>query len=103
MTEDSWAANQLRVEPIQPTPAHDHTPTTGTDQANAAAEAPGAEPATQPQAGVPDGAVTDVTPAPGTSEAMRAVDGAYLTEAGPGGADFDTDERPVPGRPQEPR
>jgi hypothetical protein len=47
--------------------------------------------------------VPDVTPAIGTSEAFSPVEGAYLPDVGPGGADIDTDERPLPGRTREAR
>lgn len=110
MTEDSRAANQIRSEPMPPSPAHSDTPTAPTGQPDTAAQlsanakgamgdaGQAAGPDTS-QAGVPERAVTDVTPAPGTSETARPVEGVYVPDAGPGGDDMDTGERPQPGRP----
>ncbi|PZS30849.1 MAG: hypothetical protein DLM59_10740 [Pseudonocardiales bacterium] len=104
MTEDSWAANQIRSEPIPPTPAHVESPSAGTDQPDTAADdGRPAEGQDRPQAGVPEDGVTDLTPAPGTSEGLPAVEGTYVPDVGPGGADVDTDEPPLPGRGRDAR
>ncbi len=46
----------------------------------------------RPQAGVPDGTVTDETPALGTSEVLSPVQGVHTPDVGPGGEQFDTEE-----------
>lgn len=103
MTEDSRAANQVRDEPIAPTPAHDGTPGTATDQPDTSAEGTHEGAREQAQAGVPERGVTDVTAAPGTSEALPPVEGVHVPDTGPGGADFDTDQSPLPGRTTDSR
>jgi hypothetical protein len=104
MTKDSRAANQIRSEPIPPTPAHDDTPTAGSDQPDTAAnDVVPAQGQDRPQAGVPEAGVTDLTPAPGTSEGFPAVEGAHVPDVGRDGAEIDTDERPLPGRTTDSR
>jgi len=108
--DPSRAANQAREEPVLTTPAHDKTPSTQIGQPDSSAETEladteiasvgaSAETRSEPdQAGVPGRTVTDVTAAPGTSEGMAPVQGVHTPDAGPGGAQFDTDQPPVPGR-----
>ncbi|MGI8613751.1 MAG: hypothetical protein ACR2KL_07420 [Nocardioidaceae bacterium] len=118
--DPSRAANQAREEPVLTTPAHDKTPSTQIGQPDSSADTEladteladteladteiasvgaSAETRSEPdQAGVPGRTVTDVTAAPGTSEGMAPVQGVHTPDAGPGGAQFDTDQPPVPGR-----
>jgi len=103
MTEDSRAANQIRSEPIPPTPAHDDTPSTGSHQPETVARGGRTEEPDRAQAGVPAAGVTDLTPAPGTSEGAPAVEGVYVPDVGPGADDVDTAERPLPGRTTQSR
>jgi hypothetical protein len=104
MTEDSWTANQIRSEPTPPSPAHDDSPSTGTEQPDKVArDGSRIDEPDGTQAGVPEAGVTDLTPAPGTSESFPAVEGAYAPDVGPGGADLDTDQRPLPGRTTDSR
>ncbi|MDQ6876054.1 MAG: hypothetical protein M3042_13465 [Actinomycetota bacterium] len=101
----SRAANQPRTEPVPPGPAHTDMPASGTDQPDAAgvpAQSPDSS-ATDPQAGVPERSVTDVTPAPGTSEEMAPIEGVHTPEVGPGGEQFDTAEPAVPNRTTDSR
>jgi hypothetical protein len=53
---------------------------------------------TEKAGGVPAGTAPGVAPAPGTSEAMRPVDGIHTPDVGPGGEQFDTAATPIPGR-----
>lgn len=74
--DPSRTANQVRDEPIPPSPADDETPAAD----SSAPDAPGDGTSTgqdpdRPQAGAPDSTVTDPTPALGTSEAMEPVQG----------------------------
>lgn len=103
--DPSRAANQPRAEPVPPGPGHVDMPASGSDQPDAAggpAEV-GDTTATAAQAGVPERTVTDVTPAPGTSEAMAPVEGVHTPDAGPGGEQFDTAAPAVPNRTTDSR
>jgi len=59
----------------------------GPDDRTAATEEPH-----RPQAGVPEGTVTDETPAAGTSEVMMPVQGIHTPDVGSGGQQIDTDD-----------
>ncbi len=109
--DPSRAANQTRSEPVLTSPAHDLTPSTKPGQADAAggselrhSEIAGVADSAQSRPGGDQGdvgderAVTDIAAAPGTSESMVPVQGVHTPDAGPGGAQFDTDQPGVPGR-----
>ena len=98
--DPSRATNQPRAEPVPPTPAHDDMPSAASGDPDTATDVttPRQAAADRPQAGVPERAVTDVTPAPGTSEATPAAEAVHTPDVGPGGAQFDTDEPAVPNR-----
>ncbi len=79
---------------------HDDTPATSTDQPDVAGteDDDARPPGPREQAGVAEGTSTAVTPAAGTSEAMAPAEGIHQPDVGPGGEQFDTDERPAPNR-----
>jgi hypothetical protein len=53
--------------------------------------------------GIPPGTGPEVPAAPGTAEAAEPDLGVHSPDAGPGGADFDTDEDPLASRPRSSR
>jgi len=100
--DPSRAANQIRDEPIPPSPADDETPAADSNTLDATGASGGVPPAgTDPdraQAGAPDNTVTDLTPALGTSETMEPIQGVHTPDVGSSGEQIDTDERAHRGR-----
>lgn len=106
-------AGRLRPAPVPPSPAANDTPSSSTESETPANDpgdaeagartAPRDDDAGQTEVGGETDTSFDLPPALGTSEGMEPVQGVHRPDVGPGADDFDTAERPVPGRTSQSR